>query len=102
MTCERDHGPAMNRGKIGIEQLQAVSAQQNVERGEVIVQKVFVINLVERPILHNALHIQELNNEYSIGFQQFANAFRDGMQFLQMEEDACGIDHIEFSSETMG
>ena len=60
-----------------------------------------VIDLVERQVLHDLLHIQKLHDEDSIVLQALANAFGDRMQFFEMEENSSRVNDIEFSIQRL-
>lgn len=101
MRDEADDGAAVNRRKIAIEHHQAVPLKQRLNGFEVVVQKMLVINLIESQIFDDLLHVKELDDKHAVVFQRAADAFGDGMQFLEMEEDPGSIDHIELSAQRL-
>ena len=58
-----------------------------------------VIDLVEREVLDDLLHIEKLNNEYTVTGEAFADTFSDGVQLLEMEENTGRVDHVEPAAE---
>ena len=101
MCHEANDRSAMDRRKVAIEHLEAVTLQQRLDRLDVVVQQMLVIDLVERQVLHDLLHIQKLHDEDSIVLQALANAFGDRMQFFEMEENSSRVNDIEFSIQRL-
>src|ERR1700687_4580653 len=70
-------------------------AQQRLDRFQRVVQEVLMVNLVERRILHDAPHVEKLDDEYSVPAQRLANRVADRVKFLEMKEDSGCIDRVE-------
>src|SRR6266478_3670302 len=96
---ETDDRPPVDWRQVGIEHRQAVPSQQSVNRFEGVIQQVFVVNLVERQILHDALHVQELYDEYPSLSKHIANRFADRVKLLEMKEDPGGVDCVELTAD---
>ena len=73
-----------------------MAREQRLDRLEIVVKQMLVIDLVERDVLHDLLHVEKLHDEHSVILQALADAFGDGMQFFEMEENSGTIDDIEF------
>src|SRR5581483_1155568 len=81
---------------------QPVTAQKNIDGREVIVEKVLVVDLIESEILYDPLHVEKLYDEYAVLVQCLAYGIRDGVQLLQVKEDAGSIDNVEFPVQLAG
>lgn len=46
----------MNRRQIGVKQGHPMSVEQTLNRAEIIVEEMFVINLVKGAVFHNSFH----------------------------------------------
>ena len=101
MGDETDHRSAVDRRHIGVEHGQPVPVEQRFDRGEVVVQQMLVINLVEGQVLHDLLHIQELHDEHAVVRQALANAVGNRVQFLKVKEHAGGVDHVELPVQAL-
>src|SRR5438094_335872 len=92
----------MDGRKVTVKHGEAVLRQQRLDRLEIVVKKMLMIDLVEGEVLDDLLHVQELNDEDAIIPETLANSVRDRMQFFQMEKHSRGIDHIELAIQRTG
>ena len=99
MTGKGDNRSAMDRREIRVEGTETVAAEQRVERLERVVEKMLVINLVERDVLDDRFRVQELHDEHAVRRERTANAVGNRMQILEVEKHACSVDHVELPSE---
>ena len=74
-------------------------AEQSLDRFQVVVKQMLVIDLVEGQIFDDSLHVQELHDKDAIVGQAMTDAIRDAVQFFQMKENAGGVDHIELATQ---
>src|SRR5581483_4504897 len=88
MRYKSDDRSAVNWREITIEHRQAVTLQQQLNRLEIVVEEMLVIDLVESQVLDDLLHIQKLHDKDSITFQAGPDTVGHGVQFLEMEKDA--------------
>src|SRR5581483_872935 len=102
MADEGNDGAAVNGGKVGVEQGQAVLAQQDFDVVQIVVEQVFVVDLVEGDVLYDALHVQERHDKDAARSKAFLDAACDGVQLFQVEEYARGIDHLEVAAQRPG
>jgi hypothetical protein len=79
-----------------------VPIEQHVQGGKIIVQQMFMIDLVKSPIFDYPFHVQKLNNKHSVAAQSFAYTVSHGMQFFKMKEDTSGINDVELLRQSTG
>jgi hypothetical protein len=95
MRHETDDRPAMNGRKVTIEHCEPMACQKGLDRRQVVVQKMLVIDLIEGQVLDDLLHVEKLHDKHAVALQAFSNAFRYRMQLLEMKKDTRSIDEIE-------
>ena len=66
-----------------------------LEGAERVIQQVLVIDLIERQVVENALHVEELDHEHAVVREAETDAVGHGMELLQVEEDTRGVDDVE-------
>ena len=76
-----------------------MARQQRLDRLEIVVEQVLVIDLIERQILDDPLHVEELHDKHAIVAQGGSDAVGDGMKLFQVKEDAGRIDRVKLSSD---
>ena len=87
-----DHRAAMDRRQESVEQDQAVAMEENVDVLQIVIEQVLVIDLIKSQVIDDLLHVEELDDEDAVFGQAFTNAFGDGMELLQVEEDSSRVD----------
>src|SRR4051794_11378035 len=95
MSYKSDDGPAMYRRQITVEHRQSMARQECLDRLQIVVEKMLVIDLVESQVLDDLFHIEKLDYKNAVLLEAVPYAFRYRMQFLEMEEHTGSIDHIE-------
>ena len=60
----------MDRFRFRVENLKAMHFQQMFKRREQIIDKMLMVNLVERQIVHHLLQIDELDDKDAVIFQK--------------------------------
>ncbi len=63
-----DDRTAVNRRVIGVEKRKAVPAEQGVEGAQGVIEKMFMVDLIEGAVLHDVFHVKELNDEDPLFF----------------------------------
>jgi hypothetical protein len=58
-----------------------------------------VIDLIEREVLDDPLHVEELHDEDTVRVECFTDAVRDGVKLLQMKKNAGGVNGVKVASE---
>ena len=86
----------------GVKHGEPVTIEKDLDRLEVVVEQMFVINLIERHVFDNALHVEKLHHENAVIGQDGTNPVGHGMKLFEMEEDARGIDDLELSTQGQG
>src|SRR2546423_9480068 len=97
MAKEADEQPAMDGRQVAIEHFQPVASEQYLDRVEIVVKQVLVVDLIERQILDDLFHVEKLDHKDAVVLETLSNPISHGMQFLEMEKHAGGIDQVELS-----
>ncbi len=91
----------MDRVETRIEHGEPVGAEQRLNSLKRIVEQMLMINLIERQILHDAFHIEKLHDENAIRFQTPLDGLADGMQLLEMKENAGSVADIKSTADCL-
>ena len=61
-----------------------------------------VIDLIEGAVVDDLFHVEELNDEHPVRPQRLADAVAHGVQFLEVKEDAGGVDRVKLLAQPQG
>ena len=56
-----------------------------------------MIDLIERAIFDNALHVKKLDNKDALFMQRLTDAFCNRMQLLQVKKDTCSVNDTKLA-----
>ena len=77
------------QGRVG--DPKTVQSEQMIERSHRVVNKVLVVNLIERALLDHRRQVDELGDDDAVGVEQFLDAGKGRVQFLEVEEHAGAV-----------
>src|SRR5215470_7789652 len=72
-----------------------MARQKRLNRVQVVVEKMLVMDLIESQVLDDLLHVEKLDNKHAIFSKAFPDAFGNRVQFFKMKKHTGGVDHIE-------
>ena len=76
----------MDRSERRVGDPESVQPEQMIERSHRVVDKVLVVNLIERALLDHRRQVDELGDDDAVGVEQFLDAREGRVQFLEVEE----------------